>query len=99
MFFEKAYCQYRLNQPKEALKTINEAPELDFRLKELKAQVLYRLEEYNNAFQVYQDIVKNADDDYSDERETNLGAVLVHLDEQVSFFMTFTFQLIIRSCL
>lgn len=80
-YFEKAYCQYRLNQPQEALKTIEQAGELDFRLKELKAQVLYRLEDYSYAFQVYQDIVKNADDEYSDERETNLGAVLVNLDK------------------
>lgn len=41
--------------------------------------MLYRLEEYEKALEVYEDIVKNADDDYSDERETNLGAVLVHV--------------------
>lgn len=79
LHFEKAYCQYRLNQPQEALKTIEKVDELDHRLKELKAQVLYRLENYMEAFQVYEDIVKNVDDDYSDERETNLGAVLVQL--------------------
>lgn len=46
--FEKAYCQYRLNQPKEALDTIKAAGSLDQKLKELKAQVLYRLEEYDH---------------------------------------------------
>jgi signal recognition particle subunit SRP72 len=46
--FEKAYCQYRLNQPEEALDTIKAAGTLDQKLKELKAQVLYRLEEYEH---------------------------------------------------
>jgi signal recognition particle subunit SRP72 len=46
--FEKAYCQYRLNQPEEALNTIKAAGTLDQKLKELKAQVLYRLEEYEH---------------------------------------------------
>lgn len=63
---------------------------LDYRLKELKAQVLYRIEDYDEALAVYEDIVKNADDDYSDERETNLGAVLVHLSKKkVCIFYTY----------
>lgn len=44
--FEKAYCQYRLNQPQDALKTLNAATSLSLELKELKAQILYRLERY-----------------------------------------------------
>jgi signal recognition particle subunit SRP72 len=44
--FEKAYCQYRLNQPHDALKTLNAATSLSLKLKELKAQILYRLERY-----------------------------------------------------
>jgi signal recognition particle subunit SRP72 len=44
--FEKAYCQYRLNQPQEALKTVNGLTSLSLKLKELKAQILYRLERY-----------------------------------------------------
>lgn len=63
--------------------------ELDHRLKELKAQVLYRLEQYEDALYVYEDIVKNADDDYGDERENNLGAVLVYVDKKkVSMLIT-----------
>ena len=44
--FEKCYCQYRLNQPQEALKTLNAITSLSMKLKELKAQILYRLERY-----------------------------------------------------
>lgn len=44
--------------------------------------MLYRVEDYDKALSVYQDIVKNAHDDYSDERETNLGAVLVYLQNK-----------------
>ncbi|XP_067002510.2 signal recognition particle subunit SRP72 [Anabrus simplex] len=77
--FEKAYCQYRLNQPQEALKTVNSASNLTAKLKELKAQILYRLEKYEECFDVYRDIVKNSNDDYEDERETNLSAVIANL--------------------
>jgi signal recognition particle subunit SRP72 len=44
--FEKAYCQYRLNLPQDAIKTLNSAASLSLKLKELKAQILYRLERY-----------------------------------------------------
>ncbi|KAK4871554.1 hypothetical protein RN001_015678 [Aquatica leii] len=81
LFFEKAYCQYRLNQNKEALATVEQVEELDYRLKELKAQILYRLESFNDALIMYQDIIKNTHDDYADERETNLTAVVTQLQE------------------
>lgn len=44
LIFERAYCEYRLNQPENALKTIDKAnlDPLPPSLKELRAQVLYR---------------------------------------------------------
>lgn len=42
--FEKAYSLYRLNRPEEALQLINEVPNLTQNFKELKAQILYKLE-------------------------------------------------------
>lgn len=36
LHFEKAYTQYRLNTPKEALQTVDNAPELTPALKELR---------------------------------------------------------------
>ncbi|KAF5303892.1 hypothetical protein FQR65_LT08086 [Abscondita terminalis] len=81
LHFEKAYCQYRLNQNKEALSTVEQVEELDYRLKELKAQILYRLESFDEAVTMYQDIIKNTHDDYADERETNLTAVVAQLQD------------------
>nr|XP_033342441.1 signal recognition particle subunit SRP72 [Megalopta genalis] len=77
--FEKAYCLYRLNQLPEALKVVDAVPNPSLRLKELKAQILYRLEKYEECFGVYRDIIKNSHDEYEDERETNLAAVIVNL--------------------
>lgn len=81
LIFEKAYCYYRANKPDLALKTIDSSEkELDFRCKELKAQILYRLEQYHDSANFYHEIIKNMhDDDYEDERYTNLSAVMVHL--------------------
>jgi signal recognition particle subunit SRP72 len=42
--FEKAYCLYRLNRSEEALQLINEETDLTSNFKELKAQILYKLE-------------------------------------------------------
>lgn len=82
LVFEKAYCEYRLNVPEKALKTINSANlsnPLPPNIKELLAQVLYRLERFDECFDVYRDIIKNSDDDYDDERTTNLSAVVANL--------------------
>lgn len=75
--FEKAYAEYRLNQPEKAIKTIDSSDEkpLPLNLKELRAQVLYRLERYEDCFDSYKDIIKNSHDDFEDERATNLSAV------------------------
>lgn len=80
--FEKAYCLYRLNDIKEAWKLLNGMPSQSFRIKELKAQVLYRLENYQDCFEVYKDLIKNSEDDYEEERETNLAAVVACLTSQ-----------------
>nr|CAD7439751.1 unnamed protein product [Timema bartmani] len=79
LVFEKVYCQYRLNQPQEALKTLDLVLTLSLKLKELKAQILYRLERYEECFDVYRDIIKNSNDDYEEERETNLSAVIANM--------------------
>ncbi|CAG9560178.1 unnamed protein product [Danaus chrysippus] len=79
LVFEKAYSQYRLNCPKDALDTVDSASELTPALKELRAQILYRLEQYQECFNLYRDIVKNTDDDYEDERKANLSAVVANL--------------------
>lgn len=87
MEFEKGYCLYRLNQVSEALKVIESVQNPSLKIKELKAQILYRLERYEECFTVYRDIIKNSNDEYEDERETNLAAVVGNLaiEDSVSF--------------
>ncbi|CAL7937724.1 unnamed protein product [Xylocopa violacea] len=82
--FEKAYCLYRLNQVPEALKVVENVSNPSLKLKELKAQILYRLEKYEECFSVYRDIIKNSHDEYEDEREANLAAVIVNLTTEGS---------------
>lgn len=47
-------------------------------MKELRAQVLYRLDRFSEAFEIYRELAQYSDDDYTDERETNLGASLTY---------------------
>ncbi|GBP78196.1 Signal recognition particle subunit SRP72 [Eumeta japonica] len=79
LYFEKAYVQYRLNCPKDALQTVDNAPELTPVLKELRAQILYRLEQYQECYSLYRDIVKNTTDEYEDERKANMAAVVSNM--------------------
>ncbi|XP_019377845.1 PREDICTED: signal recognition particle subunit SRP72 [Gavialis gangeticus] len=74
--FEKAYCEYRLNRIENALKTIQSASQQTDKLKELYGQVLYRLEHYDDCSAVYRDLIRNSQDDYEEERKTNLSAVV-----------------------
>ncbi|XP_062841181.1 signal recognition particle subunit SRP72 isoform X2 [Trichomycterus rosablanca] len=74
--FEKAYCEYRLNRVENALKTIESIPEQTDKVKELYGQVLYRLERYSECETVYKDLIRNSQDDYEEERKTNLAAVI-----------------------
>ncbi|XP_038615383.1 signal recognition particle subunit SRP72 [Tachyglossus aculeatus] len=74
--FEKAYCEYRLNRIEQALKTIEGASQQSEKLKELYGQVLYRLERYDDCLAVYRDLIRNSQDDYEEERKTNLSAVV-----------------------
>ncbi|XP_064630339.1 signal recognition particle subunit SRP72-like [Lineus longissimus] len=81
LMFEKAYCEYRLNRTRDALVTLRFSQSEDLRLKELMAQVLYRLEEYDECYEVYKDLVKHSMDDFEYERETNMSAVMAALQQ------------------
>ncbi|NWU71133.1 SRP72 protein, partial [Pterocles burchelli] len=74
--FEKAYCEYRLNRIENALKTIQSASQQTDKLKELYGQVLYRLECYDDCLAAYRDLIRNSQDEYEEERKTNLSAVV-----------------------
>uniref|UniRef100_A0A182YQM3 Signal recognition particle subunit SRP72 n=1 Tax=Anopheles stephensi TaxID=30069 RepID=A0A182YQM3_ANOST len=89
--FEKAYSEYRLNRAEDAFRTIQSTVPsgggggggggaeqwagLAPNVKELLAQILYRLERFDECFELYRNIIKNTHDDYDDERRTNMSAV------------------------
>ncbi|XP_029649361.2 signal recognition particle subunit SRP72 [Octopus sinensis] len=77
--FEKAYCEYRLNRTNEALRTLREVTNPCLRTQELLAQVLYRLEQYEECLTLYKQLIKNSEDEFDEERQTNLAAVLSSL--------------------
>lgn len=77
--FERGYCLYRLNKIQESYNVLKDIPNPGPDVKELLAQVLYRLEQYEECFEAYRDLIKNSEDDYEEERETNLAAVLASL--------------------
>ncbi|XP_077588343.1 signal recognition particle subunit SRP72 isoform X2 [Stigmatopora nigra] len=79
--FEKAYCEYRLNRVESSLKTIESAPLQTDKLKELYGQVLYRLERYDECKSVYTDLIRNSQDEYEEERKTNLAAVVAAVSQ------------------
>ncbi|CAL8262053.1 unnamed protein product [Lota lota] len=79
--FEKAYCEYRLNRVDSALKTIEASSEQTDKLKELYGQVLYRLERYDECKAVYTDLIRNSQDEYEEERKTNLSAVVAAMSQ------------------
>lgn len=81
LYFETAYCQYRLNKVEEAYATLIKCEDPSIKEKELLAQISYRLEKYQEAYDTYRDIIKNVDvdDDFEVERMTNLSAVVANM--------------------
>lgn len=92
--FEAAYCHYRLNDPHKAMKLLDEVINPQVKHSELRAQVLYRLEQYENCFTVYRDIIRSSDDKYETERKTNLSAVTAQLADKAKMVVdeTDTFE-------
>jgi len=80
--FESAYCHYRLNDPHKAMGILDKVVNPQVKHNELRAQVLYRLEQFEKCFTVYRDIIKTSDDKYETERKTNLSAVTAQLGDR-----------------
>jgi len=92
--FEAAYCHYRLNDPHKAMQILDGVINPQVKHSELRAQVLYRLEQYENCFTVYRDIIRSSDDKYETERKTNLSAVTAQLADKAKMVVdeTDTFE-------
>ena len=63
----------------ECLQTLDGLNDDDTRKKELKAQALYKKELYSDCYELYIDLIKNVQDDFEEERATNLTAALAGL--------------------
>ena len=74
LLFEKAYCLYRLERYEESRKTLENLPRDEERVRELSAQIAYRLEDYGAASSVYSTLVEECSDDYDGERQANYAA-------------------------
>ena len=74
--FEKAYCQYRLEKYKESQQLLSKLPQSDPHVRELQAQIFYRLEEYQEATTKYVGLIKDCSDSFSSERAANYAAAL-----------------------
>lgn len=80
LLYEKAYCLYRLNRIEDALKVIESAPDKNkLNFKELKAQICYRQEKFEECYDLYKSLVKQTADEYDDERKTNYTANIAQL--------------------
>lgn len=72
--FEQAYCLYKTRQHSEALKILKSIPDpLPVRALHLLAQVHYRLENWEDAIKIFQELVQKVS---STEVKTNLNAAL-----------------------
>lgn len=80
--FERAYCYYRLNNPLKALEIVDSVKMPKVKHQELRAQILYRLENYDECFSVYRNMLKSTTDDYELERMTNLSAVTANMEDK-----------------
>ncbi|CAJ0606676.1 unnamed protein product [Cylicocyclus nassatus] len=78
--FEKAYIFYRLEKNDEALEALEACDAKDHRALELKAQLFYRLDRFQEAYDIFRDLLRNHSDDYDDERKANYLAVQAQLE-------------------
>ena len=79
--FEKAYCLYRLERYEESRDSLEGLPQSEERVRELSAQIAYRLEEYGKASSVYSTLVRQCSDDYDGERQANYAASVALSDK------------------
>ncbi|CAG5089238.1 Oidioi.mRNA.OKI2018_I69.PAR.g12142.t1.cds [Oikopleura dioica] len=73
LHFEKAYCFYRIQNNEKALEILEKFPD-DEKCNELRAQLYFRLERWEEAFEIYQDALRNTVDNFEPERIANMIA-------------------------
>lgn len=73
LHFEKAYCFYRLQNNEKALDILEKFHD-DEKCNDLRAQLYFRLERWEEAFEIYQDALRNTVDNFEPERIANMIA-------------------------
>lgn len=74
--YEKAYCLYRLEKYKESQHVLSKLPQSDPHVRELQAQIFYRIEQYQEASTTYMSLIKDSSDSFTSERAANYAAAL-----------------------
>uniref|UniRef100_A0A7E4VN07 Signal recognition particle subunit SRP72 n=1 Tax=Panagrellus redivivus TaxID=6233 RepID=A0A7E4VN07_PANRE len=77
--FEKAYILYRRNENDAALEELAKANQEEVGVIELKAQLFYRLERFEEARDLLRKLIREHSDDFDDQRLANLIAVEAQL--------------------
>ncbi|EFO88676.1 hypothetical protein CRE_06408 [Caenorhabditis remanei] len=80
--FEKAYIHYRQGELDEAVNELNTCDKDDVKAQELKAQICYKQENFQEAFEIYRYLLKNHSDDSDELRRANYLAVQARLEAQ-----------------
>ncbi|WVN85270.1 uncharacterized protein L203_100415 [Cryptococcus depauperatus CBS 7841] len=83
--FERSYCLYRLHREKEALNILKGLKTKERKYDHLNAQILYRLGEYQQAQEKYEDLLADCDSSSPEHADilTNLSATSTHYEFDV----------------
>uniref|UniRef100_A0A158PA74 Signal recognition particle subunit SRP72 n=1 Tax=Angiostrongylus cantonensis TaxID=6313 RepID=A0A158PA74_ANGCA len=74
------YILYRLERNDDALEALIACDKSDHRAQELRAQLYYRLDRFQEALEIFRDLLRNHSDSYDDERKANYLAVVAQLE-------------------
>lgn len=77
--FEKAYIYYRRNENEQAEKELEKGDQKNGAVMELKAQLYYRSERFEEARNLLRELIRTFDDDFNELRRANLIAMEAHL--------------------
>lgn len=64
----------------DALEALTACDKSDHRAQELRAQLYYRLDRFQEALEIFRDLLRNHSDSYDDERKANYLAVVAQLE-------------------
>ena len=96
--FEEAYCNYRVGKFISALNVLKKLNRLDSKSKLLQGQILYRLERFEEAASIFEDLIKTEEFPIH-ELEINLLAARSQILGQEQFLKGDSFDFVYNSAL